>query len=173
MKKNKLKWLEYFLSLDVVLGVACMMVLVVVTFLGAIMRYFFNNPFIWQEELQVWMITWAIFAGGSYAFRCGAHVAIEVLVETFPQKVQKLVEWFAFVCTLAVLAFVCYHSCKLNLQFYNMNKLTAIMKIHSYKIYWIVPVGCVWMMVSSAYQMVCKYVFQNESGQAGEGGEEA
>lgn len=170
MKKNKLKWLEYLLSLDVLLGVGCMVVLVVITFLGAIMRYFFNNPFIWQEELQTWMITWAIFAGGSYAFRCGSHVAIEVLVETFPQKVQKMVEWFGFICTLAVLSFILYYSYKLNLQFYNMNKLTAILKVQSYKIYWIVPVGCVWMMVSSAYHMAQKYFFCEPSGQVEEGG---
>ena len=165
--KKKIKWLDCVLSLDVVLGVVCMMVLVVITFLGAMMRYFFNNPFVWQEEVQIWMITWAIFAGGSYAFRCGSHVSIEVLVETFPAKMQKVVEWFSYFCILAVLAFICYHSLKLNLQYMDMNKKTAILKIASYKIYWIAPVGCVWMAISESYRMARKYLLGGGE-QAGE-----
>lgn len=157
MVKKKIKWINCLLSLDVVLGVACLLVLVVVTFFGAMMRYFFNSPFVWQEEVQVWMITWAIFAGGSYAFRCGSHVSIEVLVETFSPKAQKIIEWFGYLCTLAVLVFVFYYSCKLNIQYMDMNKKTAILKIASYKIYWIVPAGCIWMAISETYRMIVKY----------------
>lgn len=164
MKTKKRNWMGYFLSLDVILGVLCLVVLVLITFLGAIMRYFFNHPFIWQEEVQVWMITWAIFAGGSYAFRCASHVSIEVLVETFSPKLQKIIEWFGFLCTLAVLSFILYYSFKLNLQFFQMGKTTAILKIASYKIYWIVPVGCIWMMLSSAYQMAEKYLVRPQAG---------
>ena len=155
--KKKIKLVNCLLSLDVILGVACMLVLVVITFLGAMMRYFFNSPFVWQEEVQIWMIIWAIFAGGSYAFRCGSHVSIEVLVETFSPKAQKIIEWFGYLCTLAVLAFVFYYSCKLNIQFLDMNKKTAILKIASYKIYWIVPAGCIWMALSETYRMAVKY----------------
>jgi TRAP-type C4-dicarboxylate transport system permease small subunit len=139
------------------LGTACLTVLIVTTFLGAIMRYFFNNPFIWMEEVQIWMIIWAIFCGAGYAFRYGSHVSIEVLVDTFPRKVQVVVEWFGFICTWAVLIFVTYYGFKLNTLFIEMSKTTAILKIPSNKIYWIVPVGCIWMMISSAYYMVKKY----------------
>ena len=171
MRKCKNRWLECFLNLDIVLGVTCLMVLVLVTFFGAIMRYFFGKPFVWQEEVQVWMIIWTIFSGASYAFRCGAHVSIEVLVETFPKKAQVFIEWFGFFCTVAVLLFVFINSVKLNMQFYDMGKFTSILKIPSYKIYWVVSLSCLWMIVSYAYQIIGKY-FGKSSKEAEEGGED-
>lgn len=60
--------------------------LVAVTFCGAIMRYAFNSPFAWQEEVQLMLIVWIVFFGGRYAFAAGNHCAIDVVVELFPQS---------------------------------------------------------------------------------------
>jgi C4-dicarboxylate transporter DctQ subunit len=166
MKNSKLKrFVDCFLNLDVILGIACLTVLVVITFLGAIMRYFFNNPFIWLEEVQIWMIIWAIFSGAGYAFRKGSHVSIDVLVDAFPRKIQTIIDWFGFFCTLAMLIYVGFYGFKLNMQFLDMGKITSILKIPSCKIYWIVPIGCIWMMMSYAYYMIEKYFLQTLPGE--------
>lgn len=173
MRKFKLKRLvDYVLNLDIILGITCLAVLIVITFLGAIARYFFNNPFVWTEEVQIWMIVWAIFGGAGYAFRHGAHVSIEVLVERFPEKVQSVIEWFGFFCTLVALTYIFVYSFKLNVQFFDTNKVTSILKIPSYKIYWIVPVGCVWMMLSNAYYMIKKYFLHGSPDEPVGGGSE-
>lgn len=156
MKKRKKNWFESVLDLDIVLGICSLAVLVLVTFAGAIRRYFLKQPFAWQEEVQIWMIVWAIFSGASYAFRCNAHVAIDVLVDALPGRVQRIVEWFGFVCTIAVLLFILISSMQLNIQYYEMGKCTAILRIPSYQIYWIVPFSCCWMMLSYIYQMCTK-----------------
>lgn len=162
--KNLMRFFDHFLNLDIFLGTACLAVLIVVTFLGAIMRYFFNNPFIWMEEVQTWMIIWTIFSGAGYAFRYGAHVSIEVIVDILPRKIQVIIDWFGFICTLAVLIFVTFYGFRLNTLFIEMSKTTSILKIPSSKIYWIVPVGCIWMMISYAYYMIRKYFFHTIQG---------
>lgn len=62
MKKQPGSWLERILNIDIVMAVICMSVLIIVTFLGSVMRYFFNSPFVWQEEVQIWMIIWTVFS---------------------------------------------------------------------------------------------------------------
>ena len=159
MKKQPGSWLERILNIDRVMAVICMSVLIIVTFLGSVMRYFFNSPFVWQEEVQIWMIIWTVFFGGSYAFRKGGHVTIEILVDAFPPKLQKAVEWFAYLCATAALIFVCYNSIRLNIQFYNTNKITSVLRIPSYKIYWAVAFGSIWMIISNTLYTVRKLVY--------------
>ena len=67
-----------------------LILLVGVTFFGVIMRYCLGDPFVWQEEVQLALIIWVVFLGGRYAFVCGNHAAIDVIVEMFPEKLQKL-----------------------------------------------------------------------------------
>lgn len=121
------------------------------------MRYFFKSPIVWLEEVQAWMIVWTIFSGGSYAFRKKAHVAIDVLTEKLPEKTQIIVEWFGYICTVFVLGFFFYYSLKLNIQFYTKGKTTAILRIPSWKIYWMATFGSLWMALSATYSMVKSY----------------
>lgn len=158
MKKNAVKWIERILSIDLVIAVACLTVLVALTFVGSIARYFFRHPLAWQEEVQTWMILWIIFCGSSYAFRVNAHVSIDVLTENFSDKWQKVVAWFAYLCTMAALAFFFYFSVRLNLQFYETGKVTTTLRIPSWKIYCMSSIGSFWMAVSATFHMVKTYV---------------
>ncbi len=155
--------IELIFNLDLVLGLSSLFVLIMVTFIGTIARYFFNSPFVWTEEVQVWMIVWAVFGGAGYAFRQGAHISIDVLVEKMPAKIQTAIEWFGLLCTLAALAYVFYFSLRLNIQFFETHKITSILKIPSYKILWIVPAGCIWMMLSDIYYMIEKHILKPET----------
>lgn len=159
MKKRILKWIDRVLNIDLVIAVTCLTVLVALTFVGSIARYFFRSPLAWQEEVQTWMILWTIFCGSSYAFRVGAHVSIDVLTENFSPKWQVIVEWFAYICTMAALAFFFYFSVKLNIQFFETNKVTTTLRIPSWRIYCMSSIGSLWMALSISYYMIKKYLF--------------
>lgn len=142
------------LNLDLVLAFICLTVLVCLTFVGSIARYFFHSPLAWQEEVQTWMVLWTIFGGSSYAFRVGAHVSIDVLTENFSPKAQKLVAWFGYLCTMAVLAFFFYYATRLNIQFYDTAKVTTTLRIPTWKIYCTSSVGSMWMALSFTVYMI-------------------
>lgn len=162
MRKNIFKWIDRFLSLDLVIAMICLSVLVLLTFVGAIMRYFMRAPLAWQEEVQTWMILWTIFCGSSYAFRKGAHTSIDILTETFPPRVRGAVEWFGYLCTMLALAFFFYYSLKLNIQFYNTNKTTTTLRIASWKINCMVTICSLWMALSATYYMIRKQLLPEE-----------
>ena len=47
------------------------------------MRYVFNSPLIWGEELIVALLTWMVFLGAAAAVRSQMHIRIDVMAPVF------------------------------------------------------------------------------------------
>ena len=92
MKRDN-KVLSLLGNLDIALAGLTLAVLIILTVLGVAWRYVFAQPFTWLEEVQLACMVWIVFAAGGAAFRTGNHVAIEMIVDLFPKKVQKVIEW--------------------------------------------------------------------------------
>lgn len=65
-------------------------VLSLLTVVAAFMRYVVGKPIMWTEEIQMILVVWTVFFGGSVAFRERGHIAIDILFEKFPRKVQRV-----------------------------------------------------------------------------------
>ena len=170
MKKSVIKWIERVFNIDLVVAIVCMLVLVTLTFVGALRRYFLRNPIYWLEEVQTWMIIWIIFCGSSYGFRKGAHVMIDVLTDTFPQRMQKAVLWFSYLCSIIVLGFFFYQSLQLTLQFYRTGKLTTVLRMKSWIVYSMAAIGTFWMGLSATYYTLKESFSQDGKAQEETGG---
>lgn len=146
MKENKL--LQKFLNVDMLIAVSCLAVLIVVTLINVISRRFLNHPFTWQEEVQLWLIVWAVCYGGSAAFRSGSHVAIEMLVELLPKKAQRILEYLVYFIAVAVMGYLLYTSCLYVLQLATTNRVSNILKIPTAFIYSALPISLVLMIIN-------------------------
>lgn len=148
------RWLSRLLSLDYVVTVAIFVVLVTVTFLGVLMRYFANQPFVWLEELQLALFVGLVFLGGGAAFRAGSHVAIDVLVERFPPRVRRVVEYGVGVVVLVVLGYYVVQGSRLVMDLADVSRSTNILGIPAALVYSAIPVGAVLMIVNYVVAMV-------------------
>ena len=150
MNGNRIKTLLMnwdLLVCDTVLGI-----LVLVTFSGVIFRYVLNRPIEWLEEVQMMAIVWVVFLGAGAAFREGGHVAVEIVVEMFPQKVQKILRILVSVLIVAVLAFLTVLSARYAGISLASGRRTGILRVPYYQIYGIIPFSCVWMVISHLYR---------------------
>ena len=96
--KKKSKW-SFLANLDVIVASVILAILIILTFAGVIWRYVFHAPFTWLEEVQTSCMVWITFAAAGAAFRNGNHVAIEMIVDLMPEKVQKVMEiMIAVIC---------------------------------------------------------------------------
>ena len=93
------------LSLDLVISGIALIILVILTFLGSLMRYIMNSPIIWQEEVQIGLAIWVIFFGASAAFRYSNHIAIDMIVDMFPKNIQRIIEVIIAVVTIKCFVF--------------------------------------------------------------------
>ena len=57
-------------------------------FLQVILRYVFNSPMTWSEELARYLFIWCAFLGWIIASRRNSHLAMNFAIERLPQRVQ-------------------------------------------------------------------------------------
>jgi TRAP-type C4-dicarboxylate transport system permease small subunit len=160
--KQKGKMLYSLLNFDYFISGASLLVLIAVTFMGVIMRYFLNNPFMWGEEVQLWCFVWIVFFGASAAFRTGGHVAIDVLVDLFPRQVKKVIEVFVYILVMAVLLYLLIHGTSLINQLASTGRTTNILKVNYSVVYSALPIGCVLMMISHTVATVYSLLGKND-----------
>lgn len=154
MEKKNNKLLSVLGNLDIAVACIVLVALIVMTFLGVIFRYVLKAPFTWLEEVQMACMVWIVFAAGGAAFRTGNHVAIEMIVDMFPKKVQKVFEWGIAVVVFAVLAYLFYQSLGFIGMFVTSGRATSMIKIPYALIYGIAPVSFVLMAVSYVFSLV-------------------
>lgn len=69
-------------------------------FYGVIMRYGFNSPKAWVEEVVRYVIIWGVFLGFAIALRHNQHIQVDLLYDKMPPKLQKLVDLFATIVSI-------------------------------------------------------------------------
>lgn len=147
-------WLRRVLRADIWITGSFFVALTVITFLGVLMRYFFNNPFVWLEEVQLALFLGVVYLGGGSAFRHGSHVAIDFLVERFPRSLRKAVELFVVVVVVGVLAYFAWQGAQLAAGMAEAGRATNILRIPSVLIYAMVPIGLVWTMINFLFTVL-------------------
>lgn len=153
MKKEN-KMLSFLGNLDIVVAAAVLAILVVLTFLGVIWRYVLSAPFTWLEEVQMACMVWIVFAAGGAAFRTGNHVAIEMVVDLMPKKLQKIVEILISVVVVAVVGYLFWQSIGFIQMFIKSGRSTSMLKIPYWLIYGIAPVSFILMIISYFYSVL-------------------
>ena len=143
------KWVKILCNLDLFIASIAMVVLTLITAGGVVMRYVVKNPILWQEEVQAFCQVWMIFLGGSVAFRAGSIVAIEMVVESLPEKAQRVIGYLVDMIVLFVLSFLMMKShAYISQVFGQSGRPTPILRIPYTVLYGVAPYGCALMMVS-------------------------
>ena len=137
------KILDILDKIEVAVASLVLLVLICVTFFGVLMRYIFNNPFTWEEELQLACMVWITFLAAPAAFRTKSHVAIEILVDALPKSLRKIVE---------VLIYFFFRSQNYIAVMLRTSRKTPILMIPYSTIYAIAPVSIVLMLISYTEQ---------------------
>ena len=150
-KKNKL--FSLLGNLDVALASAILSVLVVLTVYGVFMRYIVNRPLTWLEEVQLACMVWIVFAAGGAAFRTGSHVAIEMIVDLFPEKIQRFFTALISIVVITVLGYLFIQSLGFIAMFARSGRSTSMLKIPFKVIYGIAPVAYILMIISYFYTL--------------------
>ena len=101
--KEKITIKTILKNLDAIITSITLLLCVVLVNANVIMRYFFNNPIRWSEEVVTSLFVWTVFIGSAYAYRNHSHLGVDVLVKMFPEKVRKVVDFIIAVLEMLVL----------------------------------------------------------------------
>ena len=142
-------------NLDIAVAGIALVVLICLTFCGVIMRYVVGKPFTWLEEVQLFCMVWIVFAASGAAFRTGSHVAIEMIVEMFPESVQKVIGYLIDIIVVLVIGYLFYASIGFVQVFIKNGRASSILHIPMTLQYGIAPVSYVISIISYFY---AKYI---------------
>ena len=141
---------------EAVMAGIVLVALVLATFFGVFARYVFNKPFNWLEEMQLAAMVWISFLMAGVCFRKGGHVAIEILVDSLPEKIQRVFEILIAAVVYAVLIYFFLSSVKFIQLFIRTGRKTPILMIPYTYVYGIGPVSAVLMAISYTVSLVQK-----------------
>ena len=150
MKKSK--W-SFLANLDVIVASVILAILIILTFAGVIWRYVFHAPFTWLEEVQTSCMVWITFAAAGAAFRSGNHVAIEMIVDLMPEKVQKVMEIMIAVIVVVILGFLFVQTIPYLKIFLESGRSTSMLKIPYSWVYGIAIISYFDMIISYFYAL--------------------
>lgn len=154
MEKKKNNGLDFLMNFDLFLASAILAILIILTFLGVVWRYVFNSPFTWLEEVQTSCMVWIVFAAAGAAFRTGNHVAIEMIVDLMPKKMQKVTEWIISIVVVIVIGYLFFQSLGFIQVFLKSGRSTSMLKIPYVAVYGIAIVSYIDMIISYFYSII-------------------
>ena len=88
------------------IAIVFMIVLVAAVSAGIVVRYFFNAPFPWTEELVVFLFIWIAYLGAAVAAARHKHVVVDFLVAKFSPFARNLTGVITNLLTLVFLTMV-------------------------------------------------------------------
>ncbi|MGM8212925.1 TRAP transporter small permease [Virgibacillus sp. W0430] len=74
--------------INIVLGVI-LSVMLVITFIQVVLRYVFNSPLVWAEEITLILLVWYGYLVIAILIRSKEHIALEFLYSKLGRKLQK------------------------------------------------------------------------------------
>jgi len=158
MKKISIKTI--LTNLDAIITGVTLSICVVLVNANVIMRYFFNTPIHWAEEVVTSLFVWTVFIGSAYAYRKHSHLGVDILVNILPDKVRRVVKAVMSVIELFVLMMLTWISAEYvyHLIFSRSGKLkivmTDLLRIPKWWTGIAVPIGFGLSVIYSIYFMV-------------------
>lgn len=153
-------------NLDAIITGATLTCCVVLVNLNVIMRYIFNAPFQWSEELVTSLFVWTVFIGSAYAYRKHSHLGVDIVVNLMRGKTKATVLMIVAVLELLVLIMLTYVSGEyaFHLLFNPAGKfkpvLTDVLRIPKFYTGVAVPIGFGVSVIYSIYFMFTEKIPQ-------------
>ncbi|MGB0844844.1 MAG: TRAP transporter small permease [Alphaproteobacteria bacterium] len=74
--------------------------MVLITFANVIARYDFNKNILWALEMTVFLFAWLVLIGVSYCVKIGAHLGVDVVLNTVSRPKQRVLGLLSAACCL-------------------------------------------------------------------------
>lgn len=140
-----MRWLEPVLVLIIV-------VLVAVVLGNVIGRYVFNFALTWADEMARFLFVWLTFLGATVGLARGAHIGMDIVVQSVPTPVARVLQALALALMMVFLAVWGWYS--LELVERSMTFRTPAMGMPRGYIYAIAPFSAALMLLVCVHQFV-------------------
>lgn len=127
--------------------------IVLLTFMQVTLRFGFNSPQSWAEEVSRYLFVWITMLGSAVAFSRDTHIRLNSLVQMLPKAFHRPLDIFRRAVDAAVVAFLCYAG--MLVTWNNRNSVFYTLQgVPQWIFYAAVPVGAGLMLLYSLRGLV-------------------
>ncbi len=96
-------WFDRFTILISRVAMLLPAVIVVIIFYEVVLRYVFESPTLWVNEMSLWLGGMIYLLAGIYVMQQRAHIRIFILYDMVPRSIQRLFDFLStlFICLFA------------------------------------------------------------------------
>lgn len=142
-------------KIEIYIAAVFQIVFTFLTILQVTMRYAFNNPLTWSEELARFAFIWFVYISGSYAVKFQRHVRLS-FVDKLPQPFNLVFQMLALLLWLSFLIFVDIYSIEVISLMYSSNQYSPANHVPIYIMYYSVALGAILMSIRVIQHVVRK-----------------
>lgn len=139
MKRNFLSNIDEIL-VGILLGLMCLLI-----FSNVVMRYAFDHPLYFADELACFMMIWMAFIGAAVNLKKGEHIKVAILMERLRPKWRLRLKIFNDIMVLIFVVIMLLYGVKLTLDAHIL--LTPAMEMPTSYLYAIVPASALAMLL--------------------------
>lgn len=120
--------------------------------LSVFCRYVLKMPLSWTEEVVLSCMVWVVFLGASMATKHKEHIAIDILLTVFPQRLVRAMELLTLLMASSVLALLVWQG--IRLLEVTQDVATTALGIPIMYIYAAVPISALLMFIHNCRHLV-------------------
>jgi len=148
----RVTWRWLFLNLEEIITALLLAIMLGSIGLSVFFRYVLKMPLSWTEEVVLLCMVWIIFLGASIATKHKEHIAIDILLTVFPQRLVRAMEILTLLVVGAVLALLVWQG--IRLVEFSRNVATTALGIPAMYIYAAVPASALLIFIHSCRHLV-------------------
>lgn len=114
---------------------------------GVIMRYAFNEPKAWVEEVANYTIVWGALLGVPIALRDNHHIQVDILYDKMPNSIKRFMDVFSSVMGIIFCLFYTYYGYLLVAKRYTSGMVSMDVGIPMWLVYMILPISGVMFLL--------------------------
>ncbi|MGQ9646519.1 MAG: TRAP transporter small permease [Thermodesulfobacteriota bacterium] len=142
------------------LAAVLLALMTVIVFLQVLFRYVLNHPLAWSEELGSFAFVWMALLGASIGLKRNEHPRLDLIVNLFPSKTQRLIAGFYSLAILFLLAVLFIYGVSLTVSM--KSQLTAALQYSVSFVYAVLPISAGIMFIHLAIQTVRLFLEKNQ-----------
>jgi C4-dicarboxylate transporter, DctQ subunit len=144
---NGNKWDKWLITGAEIVCSLFLLLIAGLTFGQVIMRYVFNYPLIWSEELSIAAFIYLGFIGIGAGYARGKHLWVDALLVVLPRSIRKVIDIIILALSSAFLLIVISLTAKVMIATIKIGNATAAMQLPMWVIYLSLPIGCVLFLI--------------------------
>ncbi|MBN1380865.1 MAG: TRAP transporter small permease [Deltaproteobacteria bacterium] len=141
----------FFLRILMYAGTMLVVVMMLLTVIHALGRYFFSSPIPGMVEMSSFLLVVIIFLTGPFTESQKSHIVISIIVDRFSPRVQGILEACINIGSIGVAVLAFWRSVEQGISLYKAGYVTTVLGIHHYPFLFLVGFG--WLILGLAILM--------------------